>query len=630
MDNLQTQIRSNPHHHHHHQQQQQQHSRLDRRAGSRSSSQEPSVEPIQDHHHHRSNSTLSSSSVSSYESDSPPSSAHPSIDQPSDPLQRWFIFSPPSSLPQPILDPHSTHHQPHHPSSDSVDSLDHPFEFIPSSSSSSLDSNSHHHHLICSPSMPTHDGRGRFLNSNDPSISSLPPSSSSSSSPSSSSSSHQDHLHLDYSHLNHLSYSPSPLGSSIVSLSNTHSGQDDDLLSIPSSLSITLSGSRRSSTDSDLNLSLSINRRSSFQERMSLADDHELMLTPMAISAGICTPHGSMVASHHQPSHPSSQSSHHSSAIRGLASRRKSDSRQPTTHHRPSRCRARIRPASSRRSSSSKRPPLIPSDRSTSHPHPHLGLNINHIVSHHHNSSLINLSRQASIKFLANVAIKLLDLDADTIKMLNASDLNPPYTPQSRLANRISPLSKSQLQIKNRRLAKFSIGDGDHRRSSSQLDDDTINSPLDISAFAQPTLPSSSPLTPASWEIMHESQGESYEGEDDDQTEVEDDGEMRRTFRGRRRQMNPRNIDGSKIQPRRFRSRSSRGDYGDDHIELGSSTRRSVSDSDLKLFDHDHEQDPELAGCESRHHPPNPSHSSSTSSMAGILLKRVLDEWTNW
>ncbi|KNZ57154.1 uncharacterized protein VP01_2226g3 [Puccinia sorghi] len=436
----------------------------------------------------------------------------------SDPLQQWLLFDPP-----PI------HHQEQQ-------------DLNLSSSTSSFQSINYQSIRLnpINTFMPSHDGTGHFFTPPD----SLSPTAT--------------------------EYNYHPItAQSLRSLSEFDS-QNDDLLSIPSSLSISHSGSSRSSN---------FRTRITHSESMS-PEDSDLLLTPMAISAGL---------SHHNTSigtqRRSSRSSHQSIDCRARRSTTGGSQSQRTRSH--SSHRSRIRPIiTSRRPSSRNPPPVVL------------------IPSHPKKINLPSANRQAALDFLTSVASKILDLDSDTMNMLSTPHEN--QTSKSQANN----TSRSHT-TKNRSPPRFSIGD-DAQRSLTSQEKDMISSPMDLSGFMPPS--------PTSIWRMTEERAEEEEDEEEQESVGQDD-----NVRGSSRCLRRRQYGSSatlKTQPSRnydprHSSPSTIASTIQDHRQLRGRTNTGFQDPDLDL-------QPHSLLTSSDTEPP------SCSSMATILLKRVLDEWTNW
>ncbi|WAQ80765.1 hypothetical protein PtA15_1A103 [Puccinia triticina] len=279
--------------------------------------------------------------------------------------------------------------------------------------------------------MPSHDGRGYFF---------TPPDHSPSAS------------ELDYNHLPIRTHSLSSL-----SENNSLDGhRDDDLLSISSSLSLTPSAS---SSSSDL-------RPHTHQQAEMSPEEAELLLTPMAISAGL---------SHHTSSSPIIQ---RPAAVSSRSSHRSLDPRAPPRTTRSRRTLSR----SSRRSPIT---PIAPSARN----HPPIVIippaSASSSSSSDKKINQLSPSRIAALSFLSNVASKILDLDSDTISLLSSPyDPQPPQNqPHQHL---LQPRPDSSKTTKRRGPPRFSIGDDDPRLPTTH-DQDMVSPPLDLSGFMPPS-----------------------------------------------------------------------------------------------------------------------------------------------
>ncbi|KAA1115443.1 hypothetical protein PGT21_036473 [Puccinia graminis f. sp. tritici] len=446
----------------------------------------------------------------------------------SDPLQQWLVFDPSSS--PPIQE-----------EEEEEEELDQ--DHLSSSTSSFQSIN--HPSIYHDTSMPSHDGRGHFFSPPDHSLS-------------------PDGSEFEYHSIPH--NLPLPITTQSLSSLSDLDSQEDDLLSIPSSLSITRSGSSRSS-----------NLRTHTHQEMS-PEDAELLLTPMAMSAGF-SHHSTIVGSTHEPGRVSSRSSHHS-IDQQRARRSEPTSHSRRTHSRSSR-RSRITHiSSSHRSSSRTKPPIviIPSSSSASSDNK----NINHLSQR----------RIAAISFLTSVASKLLDLDSDTMNMLST----PPENQTIKNSTNHLSSSASTTPTKTRPPIRFSIGDDS--RTSLTHEQDMISSPLDLSGFMPPS-------SKSVWRTTEERE------EEEEQDGTQNDG---KEGSGRMKSGQYGATSTLKIPHSRSvdRLRSSPSSTITPHLHRRSSSTLLLQDS------------------RSRSLPPNNSEIPSTDSMASVLLNKVLNEWTNW
>ncbi|PLW09152.1 hypothetical protein PCANC_27416 [Puccinia coronata f. sp. avenae] len=457
-------------------------------------------------------------------------SEHPEGDaSDSDPLQQWLLFDPPP----PAQENDSSL------AADSFHSISHPSPVHTS--------------------MPAHDGTGHFFTPGP----ALSPAAS--------------------------EYDFNPItAQSLLSLSDFDL-ENDELLSIPSSLSISHSASSRSSQ----------NRRT--HQAMS-PEESELLLNPMAISAGL-SHHTSVISSQHL----SSSKCSHQSIDRQARQSTTGGSHSRRTHSHSSR-RSRIRPihnanttntsSNRRRRSSSARnnpPPIviIPSD------------------------SKINLfpaNRQAARHFLTSVASRLLDLDSDTMNMLS----NPQHDPQPIQTQHYHNLPSSTGHTLKRRVPpRFSIGD-DAQRSLSSQEQGMISSPMDLSGFMPPSCTSA-------WRTTEEPHEEEEEEEGaDEQGVVEKDEDGHEQERGPGACLSRRAQYGTTTL-RIHASRSS------DHLHLSPIHPARRDPRHLPRRSSSAQHDLNLLSAQQHLPLPSPdTESPSTDSMATVLLKKVFDEWTTW
>ncbi|KAI9624969.1 hypothetical protein H4Q26_016536 [Puccinia striiformis f. sp. tritici PST-130] len=327
---------------------------------------------------------------------------------------------------------------------------------------------------------------------------------------------------------------------SLKSLSEYGEGSsiDDDLLSIPSSLSITRSISSRSVSDFRP------------QEMDMDHDEAELLITPMAISAGLLHQHQSQ-----------SQSQSHS----GSGSHRSRD--QLRTKRTTSRHSNRTHSRSSRPRSSSSRVLDSPNTSSSSLQKPSV-LFINPTSDkqniNHSNTGII------AISFIASVASKILDLDSDTLDLLSHN----PYQNHSQTnKNRVDDDDEQRNSVDKKRVrlpVRFSIGElDDQMRIHSTNEKDMINSPMDL--------------------LNHDLDGVNHYHDSSSSTL-----KVSRSLSSSPRLTNHH-------QPNILRMSS--------QLNLPDSAAEDEDEDDSNPFN---------------------SISRSSSSLASGLLKKVLDEWTNW
>ncbi|KAH9467279.1 hypothetical protein MJO29_001079 [Puccinia striiformis f. sp. tritici] len=423
----------------------------------------------------------------------------PEDDSISDPLQQWLLFDPP----------------PIHEEAEEEDEGEGEFQSIS--------------HPILHTSMPSHDGTGHFLSPNG--------------SEHGGPSDHPQNITIQ----------------SLKSLSEYGEGSsiDDDLLSIPSSLSITRSISSRSVSDFRP------------QEMDMDHDEAELLITPMAISAGLLHQHQSQ-----------SQSQSHS----GSGSHRSRD--QLRTKRTTSRHSNRTHSRSSRPRSSSSRVLDSPNTSSSSLQKPSV-LFINPTSDkqniNHSNTGII------AISFIASVASKILDLDSDTLDLLSHN----PYQNHSQTnKNRVDDDDEQRNSVDKKRVrlpVRFSIGElDDQMRIHSTNEKDMINSPMDLSGFIPPS-------TDSVWRNTNEHE----KNHDLDGVNHYHDSSSSTLKVSRSLSSSPRLTNHH--QPNILRMSS--------QLNLPDSAAEDEDEDDSNPFN---------------------SISRSSSSLASGLLKKVLDEWTNW
>ncbi|KAH9474012.1 hypothetical protein Pst134EA_001066 [Puccinia striiformis f. sp. tritici] len=424
----------------------------------------------------------------------------PEDDSISDPLQQWLLFDPP----------------PIHEEAEEEDEGEGEFQSIS--------------HPILHTSMPSHDGTGHFLSPNG--------------SEHGGPSDHPQNITIQ----------------SLKSLSEYGEGSsiDDDLLSIPSSLSITRSISSRSVSDFCP------------QEMDMDHDEAELLITPMAISAGLLHQHQSQSQSQ---SHSGSGSHRSRDQLRTKRTTSRHSNRTHSRSSRPRSSSSRVLDSPNTSSSSLQKPSVLfinpTSDKQ----------NINHSTT-----GII------AIGFIASVASKILDLDSDTLTLLSHN----PYQHHSQTnKNQVDDDDEQNTFVDKKRVrlpVRFSIGElDDQMRIHSTNEKDMINSPMDLSGFIPPS-PNSVWRNTNEHEQNHDLDGAKMNHHDSSSSTLK----VSRSLSSSPRLTNHH-------QPNILRMSS--------QLNLPDSADEDEDEDDLNPFN---------------------SISRSSSSLASGLLKKVLDEWTNW